>query len=80
MPDLVHITNLFFFFFVLQGLCLKLGKKQEQFSFENQGDCQQWKSAIENVFGLGGVEELLSEDEEADENAAPGKQHRAWHL
>ena len=56
-----------------------MGKKQEHFSFENQEDSQRWKSAIEDVFGLGGVEELLSEDEEADENAEPGK-HRTWNL
>ncbi len=57
---------------ISQGLCLKLGKKQELFSFESQADCQSWKSAIENALGLGGVEELLSEDEEEGGNAGPG--------
>ena len=50
-----------------------MGKKQEYFSFENQADCQSWKSAIEGVLGIGGVEELFSEDEE-DANGEPGKQ------
>lgn len=38
----------------------------EQFSFDSQADFQDWKDAIEKVLGIGGVEELLSEDEELD--------------
>lgn len=38
----------------------------EQFSFDSQSDFRDWKDAIERVLGIGGVEELLSEDEELD--------------
>lgn len=48
----------------IQGLTLKMGKKLEHFSFESQTEWRDWKDAIERVLGLGGVEELLSEDEE----------------
>ena len=41
-----------------------MGKKLEHFSFESQTDWKDWKDAIERVLGLGGVEELLSEDED----------------
>lgn len=42
-----------------------MGKKiTEQLSFESLTDMKDWKEAIERVLGIGGVEELLSEDEE----------------
>lgn len=56
----------------LQGLALKLGKKMEHFSFESQTEFRDWKDAIERVLGIGGVEELLSEDEEIDGSVEPG--------
>ena len=48
-----------------------MGKKMEQFSLESQSDFHEWKDAIERVLGIGGVEELLSEDEEGMEGAVP---------
>ena len=36
----------------------------EQFSLETQSEFKEWKESIERVLGIGGVEELLSEDEE----------------
>lgn len=39
----------------------------EQFSFETLAEFRDWKDAIERVLGIGGVEELLSEDEELEE-------------
>lgn len=44
-----------------------MGKKLENFSFESQTEWRDWKDAIERVLGLGGVEELLSEDEEHED-------------
>ena len=42
----------------------------EQFSLESQSDFHEWKDAIERVLGIGGVEELLSEDEEGMDGAS----------
>lgn len=36
----------------------------EQLSFESGSEFREWKNAIESVLGIGGVEELLSEDED----------------
>ena len=44
---------------------MKMGKKVEHLSFDNQAECRSWQAALEKVLGLC-VEELLSEDEGAD--------------
>jgi hypothetical protein len=44
-----------------------LGSKKEQLSFDSS-DFGQWKSAMEKVLGIGGVEELLSEDEDIEDD------------
>ena len=46
-----------------QGINLKIGKKVEHLCFDGEGELKKWRAAMENVLGLGGVEELLSEDE-----------------
>ncbi len=64
----------------MQGLALKLGKKVEQLSLETQSEFKEWKEAIERVLGIGGVEELLSEDEEKTEGAAIEGMSSALHV
>ena len=55
---------------------MKLGSKKEQLSFDSS-DFDQWKSALERVLGIGGVEELLSEDEDIEEDIGGGMQIKA---
>ena len=50
---------------------MKLGSKKEQLSFDSS-DFDQWKSALERVLGIGGVEELLSEDEDIEDDIGGG--------
>ena len=44
-----------------------MGKKSEHLSIESKSEFDQWMAALERVLGIGGVEELLSEDEGLDE-------------
>ena len=75
MIDLGHgaMLRCCFDFDRLQGLHLKQGKKMENLSFESQTEFRDWKDAIERVLGIGGVEELLSEDEEEQDAIAGTK-------
>ena len=71
--NVIKLSNsLMFTTKLLQGINLKFGKKTEQLSVDSP-EFDQWKSALERVLGIGGVEELLSEDEEIEEDIGGGR-------
>ncbi len=49
------------------GLIIKIAGKKEHISFESGSEVAEWRSRLEEVLGISGVGELLSEDEGDDE-------------
>ena len=55
-----------------QGLLIKSGNKKEHISVESSSELADWRAFLEQVMGIGGVEELASEDEEIEEEIEEG--------